>query len=224
MHLIDGFVDVLVYVQQQKKLISEGQQPAFEDVRLNVERLLTEKSTLHLEGGFQSDHYDEARFAVVAYIDEVLLDSAWSESGRWAGDLLQRNYYHTASAGIEFFDRLAGLNMIDPAHRDIREVYYYCLALGFSGRYFERSERASLERIRLDTYQLLMAGQTARLNEEGVALSPEAYPASDEQRPEVKSGRWTPFIFGVPVLVLVITYVAMKLDIVGMANQLVSLI
>ncbi len=224
MHLIDSFVDVLVYVQQQKKLINEGQQPAFEEVRLNVERLLTEKSTLHLEGGYQSEHYDEARFAVVAFIDEVLLDTAWQESARWAADLLQRNYYRTASAGIEFFDRLAGLNMIDPAHRDIREVYYYCLALGFSGRYFERSERASLERIRLDTYQLLMAGQNARLNDEGELLSPEAYPANSEQKTEVKSGRWTPFIFGVPVLVLVITYVAMKLDVVGMANQLVSLI
>lgn len=224
MHLIDSFIDVLVYVQQQKELIAQGQQPAFEDVRLNVERLLTEKSTLHLEGGYQSEHYDEARFAVVAFIDESLLDSAWTESGRWAADLLQRNYYRTASAGIEFFDRLSGLNMIDPAHRDIREVYYYCLALGFAGRYFDRSERATLERIRLDTYQLLMAGQRARLNDDGELLSPDAYPECSDQRVDVKSGRWTPFIFGIPVLVLVITYVAMKLDIVGMANQLVSLI
>lgn len=224
MHLIDSFVDVLVYVQQQKKLISDGQQPAFEEVRLNVERLLTEKSSLHLEGGYQSEHYDEARFAVVAFVDEALLDDAWSESPKWAADLLQRNYYQTASAGIEFFDRLSMLNMIDPAHRDIREVYYYCLALGFSGRYFERSERASLERIRFDTYQLLMAGQEGRLNDDGKKLSPDAYPPVSGAEVEVRSGRWTPFIFGAPVLILVITYVVMKLDIVGMANQLVSLI
>ncbi|SEG12918.1 hypothetical protein [Oceanospirillum linum] len=51
MHLIDSFVDVLVYVQQQKALIDSGVQPDFEEVRLNVERLLTEKSTLYLEGG-----------------------------------------------------------------------------------------------------------------------------------------------------------------------------
>lgn len=124
MHLIDSFVDVLVFVQQQKEQINEGLQPDFETVRLNVERLLTEKSTLHLEGGYQAEHYDEARFAVVAFIDEVLLDSTWEHSSLWAADLLQRTYYHTASAGIEFFERLSGLNMIDPAHRDIREVHY----------------------------------------------------------------------------------------------------
>ncbi len=224
MHLIDSFVDVLVYVQQQKVLINTGQQPDFEEVRLNVERLLTEKSTLYLEGGYQAEHYDEARFAVVAFIDEALLDNAWKDSARWAADLLQRNYYRTASAGIEFFDRLADLNMIDPAHRDIREVYYYCMALGFSGRFFERSERSVLERIRLDTYQLLMAGQASRLNDDAALLSPEAYPEISQRNTEVKTGRWTPFIFGVPVLVLVITYVAMKLDVVGMANHLVSLI
>ena len=69
-----------------------------------------------------------------------------------------------------------------------------------------------------------MAGQTARLNDEGALLSPEAYPVYTGPAAEVKSGRWTPYIFGVPVLVLVVTYVTMKLDVVGMANQLVSLI
>jgi type VI secretion system protein ImpK len=224
MHLIDSFIDTLVFVRSQIKVIDEGQTPDFETLRLGVEKCLTEKSSLHVEGGYQSEHYDLARFAVIAYVDEAVLASGWEHNSLWASDLLQKNYYNTASAGIEFFDRLASLNMIDPVHHDIREVYYYCLSLGFMGRYFDSSDRATLDRIRQDTYQLLMAGQGNKLGDSGKKLSPDAYPPESEFNPEVVTGRWTPYLFGVPVLVVIITYVAMKLDIVGMANQLVSLI
>lgn len=224
MHLVDCFIDALVFVRTQVKAIAGGESLEFEDLRLGVEKRLTEKSSMYVEAGYQAEHYDQARFAVIAYIDEAVLASGWVHNERWASDLLQKNYYNTASAGIEFFERLAGLNMIDPAHHDIREVYYYCLSLGFMGRYFDSSERATLDRICQDTYQLLMAGQGTKLAEDSKKLSPEGYPPESDFNPDIVSGRWTPYLFGVPVLLVIITYVAMKLDIVGMANQLVSLI
>ena len=224
MHLIDCFIDALVFVRSQVNAIANGDSPEFEDLRLGIEKRLTEKSSMHVEGGYQAEHYDQARFAVIAYIDEALLASGWQHKERWASDLLQKNYYNTASAGIEFFDQLSGLNMIDPAHHDIREVYYYCLSLGFLGRYFDSADRATLDRIRQDTYQLLMAGQGSKLAEDSKKISPEGYPPETDFNPDVVSGRWTPYLFGAPVLLVIITYVAMKLDIVGMANQLVSLI
>lgn len=224
MHLIDCFIDALVFVRQHVELIKQNQQVEFETVRLGVEKRLAEKASLYVEGGYQEEHYDQARFAVVAFIDESLLGSGWSHSRQWSGDLLQKNYYSTANAGLEFFDRLASLNMIDPAHRDVREVYYYCLSMGFTGRYFDTAQKQQLERIKQDTFQLLMAGRPHQLQEDAARLMPAGYPPVSSQAQAARRIHRTPFIYGGSILVLIIAYVAMKLDIVGLANHLVSLI
>ncbi|OPX56901.1 type VI secretion system protein ImpK [Oceanospirillum multiglobuliferum] len=224
MHLIDCFIDALVFVRQQVELIKQKQHIEFESTRLNIEKYLAEKASLYIEGGYQEEHYDQARFAVVAFIDESILGSGWQHSREWSGDLLQKSYYSTANAGVEFFDRLASLNMIDPAHRDVREVYYYCLSMGFTGRYFDSSQKQQLERIKQDTFQLLMAGQPHQLQENSTLLMPSGYPPVTSQTLKSRRIQRTPFIYGGSILVLIIAYVAMKLDIVGLANHLVSLI
>jgi type VI secretion system protein ImpK len=74
----------------------------------------------------------EARYAIVAFIDERILQSNWPGRTEWMASPLQLLLYREYTAGENFFARMrALLNRGSPS--GALEVYYLCLALGFSG-------------------------------------------------------------------------------------------
>ncbi|WP_051168283.1 type IVB secretion system protein IcmH/DotU [Marinospirillum minutulum] len=225
MRLIDCFIDVLAYVKQLQKSISEGEQPSYKDVKTEVERRLADKALVYASLGYRREHYEQARFAIIAYIDEVLLSCNWQEANLWNANQLQKSYYDTAKAGEEFFNRLGELTLIDPADRDVREVYYYCLALGFSGRYFSPSERSKLDSMRLENFELLSQGQKLPWTDERAVLTPEAYPPNLITK-QPKYSRYTlyPFYVGAPLLGILLLYVVMRVEVLSLVQRLVALI
>lgn len=225
MRLIDCFIDVLAYVKQLQNAISAGDQPNYEDVKIEVERRLAEKALVYATLGYRREHYEQARFAVIAYIDEALLSCNWQEAKLWNVNQLQKSYYDTAKAGEEFFSRLSELTLIDPADRDVREVYYYCLALGFSGRYFSATERSKLDSMRLENFELLSQGQKIPWTDQQAILTPEAYPPPSPIKLR-KYSRYTllPFYIGAPVLGFMLLYVVMRVEILSLVQRLVALI
>lgn len=91
---------------------------------------------------YPSDEVEEARFALVAWADEMILRTEWSGREEWLRELLQLQLYRTNRAGDEFYDHLARLR---PDQTHAREVYFLCLALGFEGQYAGRTaDRAAL--------------------------------------------------------------------------------
>jgi type VI secretion system protein ImpK len=76
----------------------------------------------------------EARYALVAFIDEQVLKSTWSGRAEWMSQPLQLILYREYTAGENFFVRLRAL--LQSGSRPFAlEVYYLCLALGFRGAY-----------------------------------------------------------------------------------------
>jgi type VI secretion system protein ImpK len=117
------------------------------------------------------EEVDEARFALVALADEMIIVSDWSQRERWRADSLQLQLYQTNRAGDEFYERLAALR---PDQNQAREVYYACLALGFEGRYAGReADRAELMR---QQFEMLRAAHHAL---DIAAVRPVAPPAYD---------------------------------------------
>jgi type IV/VI secretion system ImpK/VasF family protein len=74
----------------------------------------------------------EARYALVAFIDEQILKSNWPGRAEWMGQPLQLILYGEYTAGENFFSRLRILLQQGGASLAL-EVYYLCLALGFRG-------------------------------------------------------------------------------------------
>ncbi|OCR25108.1 hypothetical protein AFK24_09990 [Pseudomonas syringae] len=96
----------------------------------------------------------EALFAIVAWIDETAMSQEWLGSAGWRRAPLQRHYFSTSRAGVEFFQRLEAL---PEAAAGAREVFGLALLSGFEGRYATRPggeldhyRRLCLERIILD--------------------------------------------------------------------------
>lgn len=80
-----------------------------------------------------------AAFALVAFADETIAESAWIDRTQWP--FLQYDYFNTRRAGEQFFEQLQQIQgkkydytiWKDPAKADLLEVYYLCLLLGFRG-------------------------------------------------------------------------------------------
>ena len=87
------------------------------------------------EAGVIAEDILTARFALTAFIDEVINRSDWSGRQTWSNRPLSLEYFNTNRAGDEFFDRLDAVRKRPETHTDLLEIYHTCLTLGFEGKF-----------------------------------------------------------------------------------------
>ena len=104
-------------------------------LRERTRRLLRQAERDAQDAGYDRDDTREASFAVVAFLDETIQGSSWSDRERWLNQPLQLELYDRNDAGEDFFVRLDELRGAVSTRADVLEVYYLCLALGFRGEY-----------------------------------------------------------------------------------------
>jgi type VI secretion system protein ImpK len=78
---------------------------------------------------------NEALYAIVALIDESVLSVPGACRDYWFGRPLQLDLFGDNIAGEEFYKRLNRLMEAPEKKKDVLEVYYLCLSLGFEGKY-----------------------------------------------------------------------------------------
>ncbi|MDF0673904.1 MAG: type IVB secretion system protein IcmH/DotU [Nitrospira sp.] len=76
-----------------------------------------------------------ARYALAAYLDEMVMSSHWGKKHQWPAMSLQSELFNTDLAGQGFFQNLEEIWRGHPLNTDLLELYYLCLALGFEGKY-----------------------------------------------------------------------------------------
>jgi type VI secretion system protein ImpK len=106
-----------------------------EDFRGRMKDALTEVASTAARRGYAADDVQESTYAVVAFLDEVILTASGTTD--WVGKSLGEELFNQRDAGEHFFKRLDALR----ANRDsqnlaeILEVYYLCLLLGYEGKF-----------------------------------------------------------------------------------------
>lgn len=75
------------------------------------------------------------KFAIVAFLDETILSSEWSQKADWLVEPLQLKLFNSFNAGEEFFRYLEELKTRMRENSDVLEVYSLCMSLGFRGKY-----------------------------------------------------------------------------------------
>lgn len=150
MRLIDHFMPLVAFVSRFRA----GEECSdYRTVREEVTRLLDQAGEECREAGVPQQDFEEARFAVCSFVDETVLASKWRDRSLWQHEQLQRIFYGTTEAGVEFFLRLEALGN---ERREVREVYALCLSLGFRGRYIEEGDGFVLERLREANLKLVL--------------------------------------------------------------------
>lgn len=85
--------------------------------------------------GIHQDAFTQARYAVTAYIDEMIISSRWTNRDQWSARPLQYDFFGEYVAGEGFFQHLDAIRRSMPLNADLLEIYGLCLILGFEGRY-----------------------------------------------------------------------------------------
>ena len=82
-----------------------------------------------------SSMINDAIYALVALLDETVMSVPGKCRDYWVTNPIQLELFGDNLAGQKFFDKLSKL-MKDPARmKDVLEIFYLCLSLGFEGKY-----------------------------------------------------------------------------------------
>jgi type VI secretion system protein ImpK len=123
-----------------------------------------------------------SKFALAAFVDETVLTNNFPLKNEWEKTPLQLEYFGEQLAGNKFFDKLeAMLNQIDVT-ADAVEIYYFCMLLGFKGRYAIYEQDKLLAIMQSTANALVKAGKI-----KPVELSPH-WLANDQPVPVERRG------------------------------------
>jgi type VI secretion system protein ImpK len=229
--LIDCFIPLLAYLRQFQI------QPSGDlaSVRQQLDGLIAQSRNTASEAGLAEADTQNALFAVVAWADEVLLATPWAGAGEWARNLLQRRLFNVTNAGDAFFKRL---ELMEPQQIQVREVYFYCLSLGFAGRYgYDRNAKALAD---IRQASLLPILRAIRAQREGSGLTsemeklmfPDGYAhlhAVVDAADSKPAGRWgwkfsslTFNVLLIPLIILIVLYGVYHITIWQMVNSLLA--
>jgi type VI secretion system protein ImpK len=85
-----------------------------------------------------------AKYAMVAWIDDMLIDAPWDGRVEWKETPLEFELFNSSKAYSTFY--LRAEDAAKMSNKDALEVYYVCVVLGFRGLYRDESGAAEIER------------------------------------------------------------------------------
>lgn len=139
-----------------------------------------------------------ARYILCTMLDEAAADTPWGGAGVWGRHSLLAEFHNEAAGGEKVFQLMARLADKPAANRDLLELIYAAIALGFEGRYrVIQGGKAQLEAVRAKLAQILAQAR-------GPYPAPLARHWAAQPLPERKALSWLPLALTALVAVLVL--------------------
>lgn len=148
------------------------------------------------DSGVEHEDIQQAKFALVAFLDEAITGLTFSEKESWIANPLQLELFQLNSAGEEFYRRLGELRQRPQQNTQVLEVYYLCMVLGFKGKYLYDNPEG-LRRLVEDTKADIHRGKGGSPSQ---ALSPHGHP--DEKLAEVVTRDIPGWVIAVSVMAI----------------------
>jgi type VI secretion system protein ImpK len=171
--------------------------------------------------GYSDEAIRDARFAVVAFLDETVLNSRNSVFSDWPRRPLQEELFGVHVGGEVFFQNLERLmRQSDSAHlSDILEVYLLCLTLGYAGKY---SASGAGELVGLK--QSLLS-RILRIRGQARELSPSWRPGSEIHLPSGRDPWFRPLLYSALacLLLLILLFAFYKYSLQSAVSSLPNL-
>jgi type VI secretion system protein ImpK len=128
-----------------------------------------------------------ARYCLCTALDEAAALAPWAGNSAWSTHSLLVAFHNETWGGEKFFQLLARLSGSPREHRDLIELQYFCLMLGFKGRYrVVENGAAQLETLTRRLHKLLHETSEGYAQ----ALSPDWRAADRTQARNAR--RWLP--------------------------------
>ncbi|RPH45637.1 MAG: DotU family type IV/VI secretion system protein [Planctomycetota bacterium] len=166
--LADLCGDLLAFALQLKRSSDPGDAEA---MRMKVDEQFRALETKARQSDVPQEDVQQAKYAICAFVDEMILTSSWGLKDSWSDKPLQLAYFNDFSAGEEFYNKVDTLR--GSKKNSVLEVYYMCLALGFRGKYVDL-QGMEKKKVLMDTMLREMRGTAPAAGAGG--LSPNWQP------------------------------------------------
>jgi type VI secretion system protein ImpK len=129
--------------------------------------------------GLPNEQVVAARYVLCTLLDEAASSTPWGGSGAWSAQSLLVQFHNEGWGGEKIFQLLTRLAENPAQHRNLLELVYVTLSLGFEGRYRVLDNgRAQLDDLRSRLAQMLrgLAGpvdKTLSTQWQGIAAAPK---------------------------------------------------
>lgn len=108
------------------------------------------------QAGIPNETILGARYCLCTALDEAAALTPWGGNGVWSAHSLLVTFHNETWGGEKFFQLLAKLSQNPSQHLDLLELLYFCLVLGFEGRYRVLDNgRSQLETLRQRLLRIL---------------------------------------------------------------------
>src|SRR5258708_40085986 len=130
--VFQNLLTVIVRLRANRQVINEGQ--AF---RVEMQRALRAAEKEGMRKLYPPEDVRLATFAIVAFLDESILNSTNPAFSDWLRMPLQEEMFGHHRAGEVFFENIEPLLTRGDSHgaADLLEVYSLCILLGYKGKY-----------------------------------------------------------------------------------------
>jgi len=118
----------------------------------------------------QRQEWDLAKYALVAWIDDLLIEAPWEGRLWWKENALEVEIFNTRERATQFF--VKAQEATRTTRRDALEVYYVCAVLGFRGLYRDPQAAFLANQLSLPADLESWARQTARAIQLGQGRPP----------------------------------------------------
>jgi len=181
--------------------------------RSTVQEVLASQEAAAASRRVDFEIYDQARYAMVALVDELTIVSDWAYRNDWAQEPLELTIFNTNVAGEDFYERLTALKNRFSASRDEQEketilgaleIFFTCIESGFKGRHRGGGE-GELGAVRNGLLGLLWPESDSRKRK---PLFPDAYAEGAEGRSARRRMSLWPFLIAASVILVVVLYLA----------------
>ncbi len=106
--------------------------------------------------GLPNEQVVAARYVLCTLLDEAASSTPWGGSGAWSAQSLLVQFHNESWGGEKVFQLLTRLAENPTQHRNLLELVYITLSLGFEGRYRVQTDgRAQLDDLRSRLAQML---------------------------------------------------------------------
>lgn len=191
-----------------------------EVLRTRLQEELVRARDTAVAAGSSLERADQAAWSVAALLDDLALNTPWGGASIWPRQPLVVMLRGDVDAGAQFFSRLEELERHPNRDQEMLELQYYCMALGFRGKYRVpgRAGDRSLNAVRVAAARFLRNADA-----EDASLSPNwrGVVASDEP-PRFTVPLWV--MAAIAAVLATAIYVGLSMGLSNQATQLTTLV
>jgi type VI secretion system protein ImpK len=121
---------VFDYVLRALERIESGHDP---EPDYTQGRIVTAIERAEATLGEANDEWQKAKFALVCWIDDLMVNAPWAGRDWWVNNILEFKMFKSNNGAVLFY--MWAREATESPRRDAHEVYYLCVILGFRGIY-----------------------------------------------------------------------------------------